>query len=824
MTLSASHKGEQLVALIVATAALALVAAPARAAAPSNSRLSAHLIGSFTAGAQQIVAARPRVLKILDVHGPMLQAARAYKSGTPDGEVVLRIHTPRVYTRQHDPAASAQDFWDTVLAPAVNSISQSDRALIDYLEGPNECDSTPCWSPLEDAQWFNTFWVALAPLIGNAGFKPVAFSIPVGNPPGSTTYIGQVLDAIVPALRACKSYNGGWSYHSYTIPYTTDVNQETWYSLRYRQYYQYFATKYPDLSSLPLILTEGGVDGQSAEGGPGWRAYDASRYQAWLAWYDQQLAQDAYVVGCTLFQIGDPYGWYSFDLEPVAAWLAGHIAAAQPPDPPSTPTNLTAVASGPTSVQLTWTPSTGASYYNVRRSTNSGGPYTKVASPATNSHTDTGLTTGVTYYYVVSAVNASGESANSNPASATPVSAHAVNCGGAAAGGYAADAYYSGGSTYATTAGVDVSAVTDPAPQAVYQSERWASPSLTYTIPALVPGAPYTVRLHFAEIYFTATGQRRFHVTINGTRVLTDFDIVAAAEAANKAVVRSFTTTANASGQVIILLSSGSVNNPKANGIEVKPFAPAAPTGLTAAAGNAQVTLRWTASIGATAYTVKRSTADGGPYTPVATDVADTTYTNTGLTNGTTYFYVVSAVNAGGESPDSDRAGATPLPPPPPAPSGLKALPGDARVALSWNPLAEASGYNVRRAGISGGPFTLIAAGVNTTGYTDAGLANDTTYYYVVSAFNPGGEGMNSPQVLATPASAARRADFDGDSDVDTEDFSLFQLCFNGPNRAPPFYCPAPGVDLDTDSDVDLVDFSIFQACFNGPNRPAACP
>jgi hypothetical protein len=90
-----------------------------------------------------------------------------------------------------------------------------------------------------------------------------------------------------------------------------------------------------------------------------------------------------------------------------------------------------------------------------------------------------------------------------------------------------------------------------------------------------------------------------------------------------------------------------------------EPTAPAAPTGLTATAGDGQVTLSWTASSGATSYTVKRSASAGGPYTNVDT-VSTTSYLNTGLTNGTTYYYVVSASNSAGSSANSAQASATP--------------------------------------------------------------------------------------------------------------------------------------------------------------------
>lgn len=83
----------------------------------------------------------------------------------------------------------------------------------------------------------------------------------------------------------------------------------------------------------------------------------------------------------------------------------------------------------------------------------------------------------------------------------------------------------------------------------------------------------------------------------------------------------------------------------------------AAPTGLTAMGGNAQVTLVWNASSGAASYNVKRSTSSGGSYTTVA-NVTGTSCKDTGLANGITYFYVVSAANAGGEGPDSSPVSA----------------------------------------------------------------------------------------------------------------------------------------------------------------------
>jgi hypothetical protein len=85
---------------------------------------------------------------------------------------------------------------------------------------------------------------------------------------------------------------------------------------------------------------------------------------------------------------------------------------------------------------------------------------------------------------------------------------------------------------------------------------------------------------------------------------------------------------------------------------------PAAPTCLTAAAGRGKITLKWSAPSGPQSYNVKRSTTNGGPYKTVATGVTSTTYTNTGLRSGVTYYYVVTAVNAAGESGNSNQVSA----------------------------------------------------------------------------------------------------------------------------------------------------------------------
>jgi fibronectin type 3 domain-containing protein len=178
--------------------------------------------------------------------------------------------------------------------------------------------------------------------------------------------------------------------------------------------------------------------------------------------------------------------------------------------------------------------------------------------------------------------------------------------------------------------------------------------------------------------------------------------------------------------------------------------APAPPTALAGTAGNQQVSLTWSASRGATSYHVKRATTSGGPYTQMGAPTSPS-YTDTGLTNGTKYFYVVSALNASGESANSTEVSSTPETPIPPAPTGLIATAGNQQVSLTWTASSGATTYHVKRSTTSGGPYTQVAA-PTTASYINTGLTNGTKYYYVVSALNTSGESGNSSEVSGTPA------------------------------------------------------------------------
>lgn len=181
---------------------------------------------------------------------------------------------------------------------------------------------------------------------------------------------------------------------------------------------------------------------------------------------------------------------------------------------------------------------------------------------------------------------------------------------------------------------------------------------------------------------------------------------------------------------------------------------PAAITGLAATAGSQQVVLTWIVSSGATSYNVSRSTTRGGPYSKIASTAA-TTYTDTGLTNGTTYYYVVAASNANGTSANSVEMSATPTAgSAPPTPTGLTASASSGQVALNWNTSAGATSYKVGRATVTGGPYTNVASPA-TNSYADNAITNGTTYFYVVAASNANGTSSNSSEVSATPSGSS---------------------------------------------------------------------
>ena len=155
---------------------------------------------------------------------------------------------------------------------------------------------------------------------------------------------------------------------------------------------------------------------------------------------------------------------------------------------------------------------------------------------------------------------------------------YAINAGpttapGGPQGNFTTDAYFTGGSVGYTTSAISIFPSTyNAAPAAVYQSVRYGS-SFSYTFGSLISSGKYTVRLHFNETAFTSAGQRQFNVAINGTSVLSNYDIFADSGGKNFGIAKVFKATASSAnpGVITIAFTTGAHDLPSISGIEIVP-------------------------------------------------------------------------------------------------------------------------------------------------------------------------------------------------------------------------------------------------------------
>jgi fibronectin type 3 domain-containing protein len=496
------------------------------------------------------------------------------------------------------------------------------------------------------------------------------------------------------------------------------------------------------------------------------------------------------------------------------------------PTAPTAPQSLAATA-GSGSVSLSWVaPASngGAAItgYNVYRGTSPGGESaTPVATNVTTtSFSDSALTNGTTYYYTVAAVNSAGTSPQSNEASATPVAVQATapsapqslaavagngsvslswsapaSDGGSAITGYNVyrgttaggesttplatnvtsrtftDATAVNGTMYFyTVAAVNAVGASQPsnevsatpqatvpsAPSGLVASGGAGSVSLSWSAPASDGGSPVT---GYNVYRGTSAGGESATPMATGVTTTTFTDTTAV----NGTTYFYTVAAVNAVGVSAQSNEASATPQPAAT-------VPSAPQSPTASGGNGTVTVSWsppTSNGGAaiTGYNVYRGTTAGGESpTPVAGNVTGTSFTDTGLANGTTYFYTVAAVNAVGTSPQSAEASATPQPTVPTAPLAVTAGSGNGSVSLAWSVPASnggspVTGYNVYRGTSAGGESaTPVASNVTGTSFTDTGLANGTTYFYTVAAVNAVGTSPQSAEASATPQAPAAAA------------------------------------------------------------------
>jgi O-glycosyl hydrolase/fibronectin type 3 domain-containing protein len=386
---------------------------------------------------------------------------------------------------------------------------------------------------------------------------------------------------------------------------------------------------------------------------------------------------------------------------------------------PTAPTNLAATTASSSQINLSWTASTTSGVtYSVFRSTTSGftpGSGNQVTSGLTGTtYSNTGLLSGTAYYYLVEAVDSNGSSVPSNQATA------------------------------ATTA------VIPAAPTNLTATTASSSQiNLSWTATTTPGTITYSVYRSTTSGFTAGSG----NLVTSGVSGTTYSNTGLTGSTAYYFLVEAVNTA-----------GSSPASN-QATATTTAP-APAAPTNLTATtASSSQINLSWTASTtSSVTYSVFRSTTSGftpGSGNQITSGLSGTTYSNTGLSSGTAYYYVVEAVNSAGSSAPSNQATATTTAVAPTAPTGLTATAvSSGQINLSWT-ASTGSGtitYSIYRSTTSGftpGSGNLVTSGVSGTTYSNTGLSASTTYYYVAEGVNTAGSSPASNQASATTGAAS---------------------------------------------------------------------
>jgi fibronectin type 3 domain-containing protein len=370
--------------------------------------------------------------------------------------------------------------------------------------------------------------------------------------------------------------------------------------------------------------------------------------------------------------------------------------------PPSIPT--LSANPGDTKVTLSWTAATGnLASYTLTRRTSGADASTDIPNLTGTSYTDSPLTNGTTYLYVVSSSNGTCLSAASNQVSATPQK----SC------------------TLVAPTGVTATA---------------GSKQVTLNWTAVSGAASYNI----SRSQTSGTGYASAGTATAPTVTFTD----------TASTLQNGTTY-----YYIVTASDSTCTSPNSTEVSAKPVcvAPTVPTGVTATANNSNgsISVSWGIPTGSpTGYTVSRSTSATGTFTAVSTNQTAVTYSDsTGLTAGTTYYYVVNASNAGGTcaSVNSTPAVSAISCSSPSAPSGVKATAGIRRVTVSWTAsTGSPTSYQIKRR--TGTASFSVVGSATASPYVDSSATLGTTYDYVVAARNASGACSSADSAVASAA------------------------------------------------------------------------
>ena len=494
-----------------------------------------------------------------------------------------------------------------------------------------------------------------------------------------------------------------------------------------------------------------------------------------------------------------------------ASSAASAPATPQGATAPGAPTNVQATAFD-SGANVTWTApaSDGGSAITGYRIT----PYingvaqkaTVTASSGTSQYIG-GLTNGTAYTFTVAATNAIGTGTDSSPSAAitpTPAATRYTNVlfsDGFESGSLSAwDGTGGGTGTVAVVSGAEHSGtygarITNAANQFGLIVKNLASPQTDSSVSfwVRISGGSGLQTLAMARdqtsahimwvLMYDANRQGIYFYPYNGAGTSTELFTGANTAPANTWVLVEVRYTATATGGAQLYINgqtqtawgvSGDYSQPNGNLARVQlwndststtdfddvtiaaaPTAPDAPTNVQGTAHDKAVALTWSApaSTGGSPITGYQVTPyiNGTAQAPILTNSTSTSYTVTGLSDGTAYTFAVAAINANGTGANSTQSAAvTPAAPNvPAAPTNVQATPHDKSVALTWTAPADGgspiTGYQVTPY-INGAAQTPIPTNSTSTSYTATGLTNGTNYTFAVAAINAVGTGANSSQ------------------------------------------------------------------------------
>jgi fibronectin type 3 domain-containing protein len=448
----------------------------------------------------------------------------------------------------------------------------------------------------------------------------------------------------------------------------------------------------------------------------------------------------------------------------------------------SAPGNFRVTSVTDNSVNLAWDTVSGASGYNIYRSDSENGTYTKLNSSAIPgvSYSDTSLSSNTKYYYKTSVINGGVESVLSNAVSgitllSAPGNLHVISITDVSvsfewntvsgASGYN---IYRSGSENGTYTKVTTSAIT-----AVTYTNTGLSPTTNYFYKVFaVTGGVEGMQSSIVSCTTLMSAPGNFRVTsvtdnsvnlawnavseVNGYNIYRSSNVNGTYTKLNSSMLSdvSYTDTnlsSNTNYYYKVSVITGGVESVLSGAVSGTTLLPAPDNLRVITVTDVSISLEWNTVSGASGYNLYRSASENGAYTKVNSSIITTvSYTNTGLSSTTNYYYKVCAVTGGVDGMQSSFISCT----------TLMSAPGNFRVTsatdnsinLAWNAITGASGYNIYRSIVQNGTYTKLNTSIiSVVSYSDTSLSSNTNYYYKVCAVSSDGvESVMSTAVSGT--------------------------------------------------------------------------